>query len=100
MYAQTFCAQVAHRLGEPIRLVRGRGFQPLRLSRKTAQPSLSAVDCPFCGQQVLVVPSSEAVEADCRGCDTVFFADAEEVYQVTLGDAEQPQPRRFLHENR
>ena len=99
MYPQTLCAEIARRTGEPLRSIERRGFQPLRPKKKFAGPTLSAVTCPFCGQQVLVAPNSDLVDAECRGCDTAFLADAADVYQVTLAAAERPQPRRLLHEN-
>jgi hypothetical protein len=99
MVPQTLCAEVARRLGEPLQLVRGRGFQPLRRSKKSAGPALAAADCPFCGRQVVVAAKSkDAVEAECRSCDTAFLAEATDVYQVSLAAAERPAPRRFPHE--
>jgi hypothetical protein len=98
MYAATFCAEVARRTGEPLKTIEHRGFQPLRPRKKSAGPTLSAVNCPFCGQQVLVAPNVDSVDAECRGCDTAFLADATDVYQVSLGKARRPRPRRFLHE--
>ncbi len=98
MFPQTLCAQVARRTGERLRDVERLGFQPLRPKKKSVGPTLAAVDCPFCRQQVLVVPKRGAVEAECRGCDTAFQADAVDVYPVSLGAAERPHPRRFLHE--
>ena len=93
MTAQTFCAQVANRLGETPALVASRGFQPERRVRKTEGPRLAAVDCPFCGGQILVAPHGGRVEAECRGCDTVFEADAADVYVVSLAKAERPRDR-------
>ena len=84
--------------GERLKTIERRGFQPLRPRKKSTGPTLSAVNCPFCGQQVLVAPNADSVEAECRGCDTAFQADAADVYQVSLGEAKRPQPRQFLHE--
>jgi hypothetical protein len=96
MYAPTLCAEVARRLGEPLRAIERRGFQPLRPRVRSAGPSLAAVDCPFCGQQVLVASKAGAVEAECRGCDTAFAADPGDIYEVSLRTAERPRPRRLL----
>jgi len=98
VYPQTLCAQVARRLGEPERLVARHGFQPLRRMKKSAGAALSAVNCPFCGGQVLVAPGGGQVEAECRRCDTAFLADAADVYAVALDVVERPGPRRFFHE--
>src|SRR5215207_2989168 len=98
MQASTLCAQVARRLGEPLSSVRRRGFQPLRPIKRGAGPTLSAVVCPFCGGQVLVAPNEPIVDAECRGCDTAFTADAGDVFAVLLADAELPKVRRFPHE--
>jgi hypothetical protein len=98
MYIPTLCAQVARRLGEPLRSVRRRGFQPLRPTKRGSGPTLSAVGCPFCGGQVLVAPKGPTVEAECHGCDTAFTADRGDVFEVSLADAERPKVRRFLHE--
>jgi hypothetical protein len=97
MNAQTLCAQVAHRLGEPPALIARRGFQPERRRRKNAGPELAAVDWVFCGGQILVAPGSGAIEAECRGCDTAFEAAPCDVYAVTLHEAERPRRRqRFM----
>jgi len=96
MTAQTLCAQVASRLGETPTLVASRGFQPERRVRKTEGPRLAAVDCPFCGCQILVAPRGDAVEAECRGCDTIFEADVADVYAVSLAKAERPRDRHRI----
>ena len=98
MYAASFCAEVACSTGEPLKTIERRGFQPLRPRKKSAGPTLAAVACPFCRQEVLVAPRSGAIETECRSCDTVFVAEAADVYQVTLGEAKRPQPRRLFHE--
>ena len=99
MHPQALCAQVARQLGEPLRLVRGRGFQPLKPRKKSAGPALAAVNCPFCGRQVFVDRKDEGpVEAECRGCDIAFLAEPSDVYKVSLAAAERPRPRRCLHE--
>ena len=98
MNAPTLCAQVARSTGERLRTIERRGFQPLRPRKKSAGPTLAAVNCPFCGQQVLVAPKNGVVDAECRGCDTAFQADVADIYQISLGEAKRPQPRRFLHE--
>jgi hypothetical protein len=98
VHAQTLCAQVARRLGEPERLVARHGFQPLMPTKRSAGAALSAVTCPFCGGQVLVAPGGAQIEAECRRCDTAFLADDADAYAVALDDAERPAARRFLHE--
>jgi len=99
VHAQTLCAQVARRLGEPERLVARHGFQPLRLLRSLG-PALFAVNCPFCGGQILVAPEANEIDVECRRCDTAFVADGADAYVVALDDAEWPGPQRFLHEVR
>ncbi len=99
MSPPTLCAQVARRTGEPLRLIERRGFQPLPMRpRRAAGPTLAAVDCPFCGGQVLVAPAGPAVEAACRGCDTCFEAPAADVYPVPLREARRPRARRLLQD--
>ena len=99
MNAPTLCAQVARRTGEPLKTIERRGFQPLRPRKESSGPTLAVVNCMFCGRQVLVATKGdEAVEAECRSCDTAFLAEPGDVYTVSLGAAERPQPRRFLHE--
>ena len=96
---QTLCAQVAHRLGEPLRTIERRGFQPVtKKEKKNDGDELSAVDCPFCGGQVLVVVQGDTVDAECRGCETAFEASVAEVYTVSLHETERPKLRRFPHE--
>lgn len=97
MNAQTICAEVAHRTGEQISLIRRRGFQPLTKSKPRHAGKLSAVDCPFCGQQVLVARVGSK-EAECRGCDTSFETSPSDVYSIALRDAERPKGRAFRHE--
>ena len=97
MFAQTLCAQVARRLGEPAALVARLGFQPERPRRKGGGPRLAAVDCPFFGGQVLVAHNRGDVEAECRGCDTALDAAPADIYAVTLHDAEPPRARQLLH---
>src|SRR5687767_4861041 len=99
MHAQNLRAQVARRLGVPKRLVKRRGFQLVRRERPFGSPKLPAVDCPFCGQQVLVSPAGRGVsEADCRGCDTSFEALPEERYLVALERAAPLRERAFAFE--
>ena len=98
MQTQTLCAQVARRTGERLRTIERRGFQPLTTMSTALGPKLAAVDCPFCGEQVLVAAKSGTFEAECRGCDTAFAADEGDVYQVAVDAAERPKARRFLHE--
>lgn len=88
------CAEIAQRTGEPIWLVRSRGFQLHSPVRKPSGGRVPAVECPFCGRHVLVAPSDELVEAECRGCETSFAAAPSDVYLVPLDDVEQPQARR------
>ena len=85
MHAQNLRAQVARRLGVTESLVKRRGFQLVRRERPIGGPRLPAVDCPFCGQQVLVAPAGRgASEADCPGCDISFEAPPEDRYLVEL----------------
>lgn len=99
MYATTLAAAVARRLGEPVALIERRGFQALPKSPRRSGPRLAAVDCPFCGQQVLVAPAGRgASEADCRGCDTSFEASPEDRYLVALERAAPLRERRFAFE--
>src|SRR4051812_48937934 len=99
MYPQTLCAQVARRLGEPLRVIESRGFQPAsRTAEKYDGDDLDAVDCPFCGGQVLVAVQGDTVDAECRGCDTSFEASPEDVYTISLRETARPKARRFCHE--
>lgn len=99
MHSPTLCAQVASRLGEPLKRIERCGFQPLtRKAKKNAGDDLSAVDCPFCGQQVLVVPRRGRLDAECRGCDTSFEVSPEDVYTISLQETERPKVRSFCHE--
>jgi ribosomal protein S27E len=98
LHAQTVCAQVARRLGEPLRLVERRGFQPMTLKKKRPRPTLSAVRCPFCGQELLVSPGAKAIDVDCGGCDTTFEADAGDVFAISIDDVVRPEPRRLFHD--
>ena len=99
MHAQSLCAQVARRLGVSKRLVKRRGFQLVTSRKPVNGPTLTAVRCPFCGQEVLVAPAgSGASEADCRSCDTSFEASPEERYLVALERAAPLRERRFAFE--
>jgi hypothetical protein len=97
MHAQSLCAQVARRLGVPKRLVKRQGFQWVRPEKPIGGAKLPAVDCPFCGQQVLVAPGPGAIEADCRGCDTSFEASSGDVYAVAIDQVERPAARHLGH---
>jgi len=96
MQAQSLCAQVAATLGESGWLIKFRGFQPDRRRTPLAGPRLFALNCPFCGQQVLLArPTDDAFEVECLSCGTAFEAAASDVYRVTVAAAEKPHPRRF-----
>jgi len=98
MQTASVCAQVARSLGEPLRLVERRGFQPVQKSKKLPGNKLAAVDCPFCGQQILVASSRDVGEVECRGCDVAFKASSDDVYAVSIDATVRPQARRLFHE--
>jgi len=100
MQTATLCAQVARSLGEPLRLIQRRGFQLVQSPKNSVGSKLAAVDCPFCGQQVLVASPRGTIEAECLGCDTAFPASAADVYAISIEDAEPPQARLLLHASR
>ena len=98
--SQTLCAQVAHRLGERLRTIERRGFQPLaKKSERNDGGDLLAVDCPFCGQQVLVAPSGPRIDAECHGCDVSFEATGGDLYRIALDQAAPARDRRMACES-
>lgn len=99
MQAQTLCARVAATLGEPRRVIERRGFQPAFPQRPLGGTWLHALDCPFCGQQVLIPPSTAGTfEVECGSCETAFDATQREVYRVSLDAAVKPVPRHLAFE--
>lgn len=99
MQTQTLCAAVARRLGEPLRLIERRGFQPLAKRPRSPRFEFAAVDCPFCGQQVLVAPSGPRINAECHGCDVSFEATGGDLYRIALDQAAPARDRRMACES-
>jgi hypothetical protein len=75
---------VARATGEPLRLIRGRGFGPAPRRPTDLEPEdpTLCVECPFCGRPVPYpgMAGGSPAPAECDRCDVVFDFAADEVY--------------------
>jgi hypothetical protein len=76
---------VARATGEPLTLIRGRGFGLARRRPADLEPEdlTLCVECPFCGRAVPypgAAGGGAPALAECDGCDVYFDAAAADAY--------------------
>jgi hypothetical protein len=82
---------VARATGEPLRLIRGRGFglAPRRPAAPEPEDLALCVECPFCGRRLPYpgAPGGTPALGECDRCDVDFDVTPGDVFAAPAGGA-------------